>query len=76
MSWSSAAAPTTEPRPAAAAGAHVITLPFNVGIGGAVHTGYQYALEHGFEIAIQIDGDGQHDPSEIASVLEPILDGR
>jgi glycosyltransferase involved in cell wall biosynthesis len=61
---------------AAAAGARVITLPFNVGIGGAVQTGYQYALEHGFEIAIQVDGDGQHDPSEIASVLEPILDGR
>jgi glycosyltransferase involved in cell wall biosynthesis len=61
---------------AAAAGAHVITLPFNVGIGGAVQTGYQYALEHGFELAIQVDGDGQHDPSEIASVLEPIVDGR
>jgi glycosyltransferase involved in cell wall biosynthesis len=61
---------------AAAAGAHVITLPFNVGIGGAVQTGYQYALEHGFEIAIQVDGDGQHDPSEIGRVLEPILDGR
>jgi glycosyltransferase involved in cell wall biosynthesis len=61
---------------AAAAGAHVVTLPYNVGIGGAVQTGYQYALEHGFELAIQVDGDGQHDPSEIASVLEPILDGR
>jgi glycosyltransferase involved in cell wall biosynthesis len=61
---------------AAAAGAHVVTLPYNVGIGGAVQTGYQYALEHGFEIAIQVDGDGQHDPSEIAYVLEPILDGR
>jgi glycosyltransferase involved in cell wall biosynthesis len=61
---------------AAAAGARVITLPFNVGIGGAVQTGYQYALEHGFDIAIQVDGDGQHDPSEIAAVLDPVLDGR
>jgi glycosyltransferase involved in cell wall biosynthesis len=61
---------------ATAAGAHVVTLPFNVGIGGAVQTGYQYALEHGFDIAIQVDGDGQHDPSEIASVLQPVLDGR
>ena len=61
---------------ATAAGAHVVTLPFNVGIGGAVQTGYQYALEHGFDIAIQVDGDGQHDPSEIAAVLEPVLDGR
>jgi glycosyltransferase involved in cell wall biosynthesis len=61
---------------AAAAGAHVVTLPYNVGIGGAVQTGYQYALEHGFDIAIQVDGDGQHDPSEIVRVLEPIFDGR
>jgi glycosyltransferase involved in cell wall biosynthesis len=61
---------------AAEHGAIVLRLPFNLGIGGAVQTGYQYALEHGFELAIQVDGDGQHDPSEIASVLEPILDGR
>lgn len=61
---------------AAAAGAAVVSLPFNVGIGGAVQTGYQYALEHGFEVAIQVDGDGQHDPREIAEVLEPILEGR
>jgi glycosyltransferase involved in cell wall biosynthesis len=37
-----------------------------------VQTGYQYALEHGYEIAIQVDGDGQHDPGEIGRVLEPI----
>jgi len=61
---------------AAAAGANVLTLPFNVGIGGAVQTGYQYALEKGFELAVQVDGDGQHDPGEIESLLEPILDGR
>ena len=41
-----------------------------------MQTGYQYALEHGFELAIQVDGDGQHDPREIGQVLEPILDGR
>jgi hypothetical protein len=63
-------------RVAAGAGAAVVTLPFNVGIGGAVQTGYQYALEHGFDVAIQVDGDGQHDPREIGQVLEPILDGR
>ena len=61
---------------AAAAGAAVVNLPFNVGIGGAVQTGYQYALEHGFEVAIQVDGDGQHDPREVGLVLAPILDGR
>jgi glycosyltransferase involved in cell wall biosynthesis len=58
------------------AGATVLNLPFNLGIGGAMQTGYQYALEHGFELAIQVDGDGQHDPREIGRVLEPILDGR
>ena len=63
-------------RVAAAAGVAVVNLPFNVGIGGAVQTGYQFALKHGFEIAIQVDGDGQHDPREIGQVLEPILDGR
>jgi hypothetical protein len=61
---------------AASAGARVVTLPYNIGIGGAVQTGYQYALEHGFELAIQVDGDGQHDPSEIERVIEPVLDGR
>jgi glycosyltransferase involved in cell wall biosynthesis len=62
-------------RLAAEAGAQVVRLPFNLGIGGAVQTGYEYALEHGFDLAVQVDGDGQHDPSEIAMLLEPILDG-
>jgi glycosyltransferase involved in cell wall biosynthesis len=60
-------------RLAAAAGALVVRLPFNLGIGGAVQTGYQYALEHGFELAVQVDGDGQHDPNEITRLLEPIM---
>jgi glycosyltransferase involved in cell wall biosynthesis len=63
-------------RVAEAAGVPVVNLPFNVGIGGTVQTGYQYAIEHGYDIAIQVDGDGQHDPREIGRVLEPILDGR
>jgi glycosyltransferase involved in cell wall biosynthesis len=61
---------------AAKNGAQVITLPFNVGIGGAVQTGYLYARDHGFDLAVQVDGDGQHDPGEIARLLDPILDGR
>jgi glycosyltransferase involved in cell wall biosynthesis len=61
---------------AAESGAHVITLPFNLGIGGAVQTGYQYARDHDFDLAVQVDGDGQHDPAEIARLLDPILDGR
>ena len=50
---------------ARAAGATVIRLPFNLGIGGAVQTGYQYALEQGYDNAIQVDGDGQHDAGYI-----------
>jgi glycosyltransferase involved in cell wall biosynthesis len=46
---------------ARAAGARVIRHPFNLGIGGAVQSGYQYALDHGYEYAVQVDGDGQHD---------------
>ena len=56
-------------------GATVLSLPFNVGIGGAVQTGFRYALEHGYELAVRLDGDGQHDASEIPKVLEPIEAG-
>jgi len=47
------------------AGAVVVDLPFNTGIGGAVQTGLKYALKHGFRYALQVDADGQHPPSEI-----------
>lgn len=57
---------------AAAAGARVARLPFNLGIGGAVQTGYVYAWEHGYDFAVQIDGDGQHDPGEVAALLARI----
>lgn len=50
-------------------GATVIRHPINLGIGGAVQTGYLYALENDFDIAIQIDGDGQHDPEFIPALL-------
>ncbi len=49
--------------------------PINLGIGGAVQLGYLYALKNGYDIAVQIDGDGQHDPSYIADVIEPIVSG-
>jgi glycosyltransferase involved in cell wall biosynthesis len=64
------------PRVAAASGAIVVKLPYNIGIGGAVQTGYKYALERGFDLAVQVDGDGQHDPREIPRLLEPLLDDR
>lgn len=54
---------------AAAAGAKVLKLPFNLGIGGAMQTGYVYAHEHGYDIAVQVDGDGQHDARDIQTLL-------
>ena len=60
---------------AAAAGAKVLRLPYNLGIGGAVQTGHQYARDQGFDIAIQVDGDGQHDPAELPKLLAPIVAG-
>jgi hypothetical protein len=53
-----------------------LRLPFNLGIGGAMQTGYRFALEHGYDLTVQIDGDGQHDPRELPKILEPVLDGR
>ncbi len=58
---------------ARANGARVLPLPFNLGIGGAVQAGFMYAHENDFDIAVQIDGDGQHDPSEIGKILAPIM---
>jgi glycosyltransferase involved in cell wall biosynthesis len=57
------------------AGAEVVRLPFNLGIGGAVQTGIEWARRRGCELAVQVDGDGQHDPCEIEKLLEPILAG-
>lgn len=57
---------------AQAAGAEVLVHPFNLGIGGAMQSGYRYAFKQGFEYAIQIDGDGQHDPSEIPGLIQAI----
>lgn len=55
---------------AIAAGVAVLSLPFNVGIGAAVQTGFQYAHENCYDTAIQFDGDGQHDGAAIATLLE------
>ena len=58
---------------AAAKGARVLRLPFNLGIGGAVQTGFRYAFEQGYDLAVRVDGDGQHDPEQLTRVLEPVL---
>ncbi|MDD3137469.1 MAG: glycosyltransferase family 2 protein [Lachnospiraceae bacterium] len=47
-----------------------LNLPINLGIGGAVQTGYMYAKKHGYDIAVQVDGDGQHDPSFLKVMAE------
>jgi glycosyltransferase involved in cell wall biosynthesis len=60
---------------ARAAGAKVVSLPFNLGIGGAVQTGFQYAWRHGYSIAVQIDGDGQHDAGFLPQLLAPVMQG-
>lgn len=59
-------------RVATAAGALVATLPFNLGVGGAMRLGFRYALENGFDNVIQIDSDGQHDPRSVPSLLESL----
>ena len=51
------------------AGARVVTHPFNLGIGGAVQSGYQFALANEYDIAVQVDGDGQHDARYIDDLL-------
>ncbi|HET7043433.1 MAG TPA: glycosyltransferase family 2 protein [Gaiellaceae bacterium] len=56
-------------------GAHAIRLPFNLGIGGAVQTGFRYAYENGFDLAVRVDGDGQHDASQLERVVAPVLAG-
>lgn len=50
-----------------------INLPINLGIGGGMQTGYKYALRNDYDIAIQMDGDGQHIPGYIKDLLEPII---
>ncbi len=52
------------------AGATVLVLPFNMGVGGAMRTGFTYAKRNGYGRAIQVDADGQHNPRDIARVLE------
>ncbi|MCS7007845.1 MAG: glycosyltransferase family 2 protein, partial [Gaiellaceae bacterium] len=57
------------------AGATVLRLPFNVGIGGAVQTGLRYARDEGYEVAVRLDGDGQHDAGELPRLLAPLERG-
>lgn len=53
----------------------VLELPFNLGIGGAVQAGYRYAWKKQYDLAVQIDADGQHDPAELEHILSPVKEG-
>jgi len=57
---------------AKAAGAHVVSVPHHLGLGGCVQTGYKLAFELGYDYVVRIDGDGQHDPAYIPLILETL----
>lgn len=52
------------------AGARVLELPFNLGVGGAMRLGFRYARENGFAVAVQLDSDGQHNPKDVPALIE------
>ncbi|MEH1166005.1 glycosyltransferase family 2 protein [Micromonospora sp. CPCC 205539] len=59
---------------AAAAGARVAKLPYNLGVGGAMRLGYRYARDNDYDVAIQIDADGQHDPRYVPKLVDLLED--
>ncbi len=60
---------------AVAAGAKVLSHPFNMGYGVALQTGYKFALKYGFDYVLQMDGDGQHDPRYLRGLLREVKEG-
>lgn len=64
------------PEVARGLGVRYARLPVNLGIGGAVQTGYRHALRAGYEVAVQVDADGQHDPLDVPALVEPVRAGR
>lgn len=56
-------------------GLNVLNLPQNLGIGGAVQAGHKYAQRHGFDVDVQVDGDGQHDPAYIPILIDALQNG-
>ena len=63
------------PAVASEAGARVVRHPFNLGIGGAVQTGFTFAQQHGYDYLVQVDGDRQHDPAEISRLEHAMASG-
>lgn len=56
------------------AGGRVLSLPFNLGVGGAMRTGFRFARDHGYRVVIQVDADGQHDPQDIPRLVAGLQD--
>jgi hypothetical protein len=57
-------------------GVEVVRHTVNLGVGGALQTGFRWAWEHGYDIGVQLDADGQHDPRYLAGLLAPVIEGR
>src|SRR3989338_10114648 len=57
-------------------GVRVVDMPYNMGIGAAMQTGYRYAALNDYDIAVQVDGDGQHPPDQITYLISPISEGK
>ncbi|MBI5837804.1 MAG: glycosyltransferase family 2 protein [Candidatus Eisenbacteria bacterium] len=57
-------------------GVTVVSHPVNLGAGGAIGTGFRYAVEKGYDLAVNVDGDGQHDPRHLAAVVSPVAGGQ
>ena len=55
-------------------GFNIVNIPINLGIGGAVQTGYRYAYKNGYDMAVQVDGDGQHDPEFLEKMAEYLVE--
>lgn len=63
-------------RVARAAGVAVVRHPVNLGVGGALQTGFRWAVAHGYDVGVQLDADGQHDPAYLDVLLAPVVEGR
>lgn len=59
-------------RVVAATGTRLLDLPINLGVGGAMRAGFKYALRHGYQVAVQIDADGQHNPADVPVLLKTL----
>ena len=57
-------------------GVALLRHPFNLGVGAALQTGFRYAVERGYDVGVQLDADGQHDPHDLEALVTPVVEGR